>query len=39
MIPPQAAHQVELDRGEEIHLVAVSEVESGRPRCSALASS
>jgi beta-glucosidase len=27
MVPPQASHQVELDRGEQIHLVAVSEVE------------
>jgi beta-glucosidase len=28
MIPPQVSHQVELDRGEQIHLVAISEVES-----------
>ncbi len=28
MIPPQAAHQVELDRGEQILIVAVSEIRS-----------
>jgi beta-glucosidase len=28
MIPPQAAHQVQLDRGEQVRLVAVSEIGS-----------
>jgi beta-glucosidase len=28
MIPPQACHQVELDRGEQVRLVAISEVGS-----------
>ncbi len=29
MVPPQASHQVELDRGEQMHLVAVAVVEVG----------
>ena len=28
MIPPQASHQIELDRGEQVHLVAVAETGS-----------
>ena len=28
MIPPQASHHIALDRGEQIHLVAVSEIRS-----------